>query len=75
VLRPCQQEKLARGTKDEERTMSSKDKSAVAVIGIDIGKNSFHFIGSRRDVSEVPSADIPSTQSGQAVDSRASCLC
>jgi hypothetical protein len=55
--------------------MSSKDKSAVAVIGIDIGKNSFHFIGSRRDVSEVPSADIPSTQSGQAVDTRASCLC
>ena len=45
VLRPRQQEKLARGTKDEERAMSSKVNSAVAVIGIDIGKNSFHVIG------------------------------
>jgi hypothetical protein len=35
MVRPYQQEKLARGTKDEERTMSSKDKSAVVVIGID----------------------------------------
>ena len=75
MLRPCQQAKLARGAKDEERAMSYKLDSGIAVIGIDIGKNSFHFIGSRRDVSEVPSADIPSTQSGQAVDSRASCLC
>ena len=45
VLRPRQREKLARGTKDEERAMSSKVNSAVAVIGIDIGKNSFHVIG------------------------------
>ena len=42
---PRQREKLARGAKDEERTMSSKVNSAVAVIGIDIGKNSFHVTG------------------------------
>ena len=75
MLRPCQRKMLGRGTEDKEYAMSQKLNSAIAAIGIDIGKNSFHFIGSRRDVSEVPSADIPSTQSGQAVDSRASCLC
>ena len=42
---PRQREKLATGAKDEERTMSSKVNSAVAVIGIDIGKNSFHVTG------------------------------
>ena len=45
MLRPRQQGKLARGAKDEERAMSSKVNSAAAVIGIDIGKNSFHVIG------------------------------
>src|SRR5215469_12462290 len=38
-----QQGKLARGTKDEEHAMSAKFNSEIAVIGIDIGKNSFHI--------------------------------
>jgi transposase len=37
--------KLARGAKDKERAMSSKPNTAIAVIGIDIGKNSFHIVG------------------------------
>jgi len=45
VRRPRQQEKLARGAKDEEHAMSPKLNSAIAVIGIDIGKNSFHVVG------------------------------
>jgi hypothetical protein len=45
VLRPHQQEKLARGAKDEERAMSAKLNIAIAVVGIDIGKNSFHVVG------------------------------
>jgi hypothetical protein len=45
VLRLRQQAKLARGTKDEEHAMSHKLDSAIAVIGIDIGKNSFHIVG------------------------------
>ena len=45
MLRPCQQAKLARGAKDEERAMSYKLDSGIAVIGIDIGKNSFHVVG------------------------------
>jgi transposase len=45
VLLPGQQGKLARGAKDEEHTMSEKLYAAIAVIGIDIGKNSFHVVG------------------------------
>src|SRR5262249_51350165 len=45
VPRPRQQEKLARGAKPEEHAMSGKANSAIAVIGIDIGKNSFHVVG------------------------------
>jgi transposase len=45
VLRPRQQAKLARGAKDEEHAMSHKLNSAIAVIGIDIGKNSLHVVG------------------------------
>src|SRR6478736_2105703 len=45
VLRPCQHEKLARGAQDEEHAMSQKLNAAIAVIGIDIGKNSFHIVG------------------------------
>jgi transposase len=37
--------KLARGASDKEHAMSQCLNSAVAVIGIDIGKNSFHIIG------------------------------
>src|ERR1700687_881434 len=36
---------LARGTKDKEHAMSQKLNTAIAVIGIDIGKNSFHVVG------------------------------
>jgi hypothetical protein len=42
VLRPRQQEKLARGAKDHEHAMAQKLDSGIAVIGIDIGKNLFH---------------------------------
>jgi transposase len=45
VLRPRQQGKLERGAKDEEHAMPHKLNSAIAVIGIDIGKNSFHVVG------------------------------
>src|SRR5438477_13198682 len=36
---------LARGSKDKEHAMSQNLNSVVAVIGIDIGKNSFHVVG------------------------------
>jgi transposase len=36
------------GAKDEEHAMSYKLNSAIAVIGIDIGKNSFHVVGHDR---------------------------
>jgi hypothetical protein len=45
VLLPRQQAKLARGAKDEEYAMSQTPNTAIAVIGIDIGKNSFHVVG------------------------------
>jgi transposase len=45
VLLPGQRLKLARGANDKEYAMSQNLNSAVAVIGIDIGKNSFHVIG------------------------------
>jgi transposase len=45
VLLPRQQLRLARGAKDKEHVMSQKLNSAIAVIGIDIGKNSFHVVG------------------------------
>jgi transposase len=34
-----------RGAKDKEHAMSKKLESTIAVIGIDIGKNSFHIVG------------------------------
>ena len=45
MLLPCQQAKLVRGAKDKEPAMSQTPNTAIAVIGIDIGKNSFHIIG------------------------------
>src|SRR6516162_4061998 len=36
---------LARGAKDKEHPMSHKLNSTITVIGIDIGKNSFHVVG------------------------------
>jgi transposase len=48
VLQPHQQAKLGRGTEDKEHAMSEKLNSEIAVIGIDIGKNSFHLVGQDR---------------------------
>ena len=46
MLLPRQQAKLARGAKDKEHAMSqTPNNTAIAVIGIDIGKNSFHVVG------------------------------
>jgi transposase len=45
VLLPRQQAMLARGAKDEEHAMSQILNPAIAVVGIDIGKNSFHIVG------------------------------
>ena len=45
MLLPRQQAKLAGGTKDKEHAMSQTPNTAITVIGIDIGKNSFHVVG------------------------------
>jgi transposase len=45
VLLPRQQAKLARGAKDKEHAMSQTFKTPIAVVGIDIGKNTFHVVG------------------------------
>ena len=45
MLLPRQQVMLARGAKDKEHTMSQQLNTTIAVIGIDIGKNSFHVVG------------------------------
>jgi hypothetical protein len=37
--------KLARGANDEEHAMSQRLNNTVTVIGIDIGKASFHIVG------------------------------
>jgi len=36
---------LVRGTKDLEPAMAEVLKNSIAVVGIDIGKNSFHVVG------------------------------
>jgi transposase len=45
VLLPRQRWKLARGAKDKEHAMFQKIDTSIAVVGIDIGKNSFHVMG------------------------------
>ena len=45
MLQPCQRKMLARDTEDKQHAMSQKLNNAIAVIGIDIGKNSFHLVG------------------------------
>jgi transposase len=45
VLLPRQQAKLGRGAKAKEHAMSHQVSTRIAVIGIDIGKNSFHVVG------------------------------
>jgi transposase len=43
VFLPRQRLKLVRGAHDKEHAMS--ETAQIAVIGIDIGKNSFHIVG------------------------------
>jgi transposase len=45
VLLPRQRTKLARSTEDKKHAMSQNPITAIATVGIDIGKNSFHVIG------------------------------
>jgi transposase len=45
VFLPCRQLKLARGAHAKEHAMSQTPQTTVAVIGIDIGKNSLHIVG------------------------------
>jgi transposase len=43
VLLPAS--KRWQGAKDKEHVMSQNPNTAIAVVGIDIGKNSFHVVG------------------------------
>jgi transposase len=45
VLLPHRQANLAGGAKVKEHAMSQKLNAAIAVFGVDIGKNSFHVVG------------------------------
>ena len=45
MLLPPPPERLARGAEPKEHAMSQELDTAIAVIGIDIGKNSFHVVG------------------------------
>jgi len=38
-------ERSWKGRQDKEHAMSQTLKTSIAVIGIDIGKNSFHLVG------------------------------
>ena len=53
MLLPRQQAKLARGAKDMEHSMSQTTNTAIAVIGIDIGKNAFHVVGHEQAASTI----------------------
>jgi hypothetical protein len=67
VLRQRQQENLARGAKDEEHAMSPKLNAGIAVIGIDIGKNSFH-VWSRPARRDCPAREVVSRPGGSMTD-------
>ena len=54
MLQPCQSAKLAGGANVKEHAMSHKLNSAIAVVGIDIGKNSFHVVGHDRRGASSP---------------------
>ena len=45
MLLPHPPAMLAWGASEKEHTMSQILNTAIAVIGIDIGKNSFHVVG------------------------------
>jgi hypothetical protein len=61
MVRPCPfalaASRLAGGAKRKEPAMSGKHNSVIAVIAIDIGKNSFHVVASRR--AELVDRDAP----------------
>ncbi len=59
MLLPRQQAKLARGAKDKEHAMSQTPNTAIAVIGIDIGKNSFHVVGHDEQDQAMPTCRDP----------------
>jgi transposase len=42
---PASKRSWASGTKDNEHAMSQTPNTAIAVIGTDIGKDSFHVVG------------------------------
>jgi transposase len=47
MVRPCSSpatDRAGSGT-EKEHAMTQKSSSAIAVVGIDIGKNSFHIVG------------------------------
>ena len=75
MLLPRQQAMLARGAKYKKHAMSQKLNTAIAVIGIDIGKNSFHVVGLdergaivlRQDHSGIGLPSAPSALSGGAI--------
>src|SRR5947208_12759439 len=52
MVRPCSRppskQSWRGGSEDKEHAMSEKLNSEIAVIGIDIGKNSFHLVGQDR---------------------------
>jgi hypothetical protein len=49
--RPSSKQSWRGGSEDKEHAMSEKLNSEIAVIGIDIGKNSFHLVGQDRFLS------------------------
>ena len=72
-LLPRQQAKLARGAKDKEHAMSQTPNTAIAVIGIDIGKNSFHVVATMRAAPSCCGKTNPAIRSGPP-SSRCSCI-
>jgi hypothetical protein len=58
VLLPRQRLKLARGAKDEEHVMSQQINARVAVVGIDIGKTSFHIVGQDSPGGDCSAAEV-----------------
>jgi hypothetical protein len=51
MVRPCScsvSKYAGKGHRDKEHATSEAGKTAAAVIGIDIGKNSFHIVGLNR---------------------------
>ena len=48
MVRPCSRpasDEAGQGHQDKEHAMSQTLNTAIAVVGIDIGKNSFHIVG------------------------------